>query len=252
MTSESAISVIMLIVKPATYMKKNVAITDVGSASARDERRAPVAHEDEDDQHGHEAAEEMCLRTSRDVLLDEVGVVVDSLPDQLRKIGAGAVERLPHAPRDLDRVGARLLADRERHGVGAVEPGRRRPLLVAVDHAGDVAHAHRRPAAERRMTCSISSTDPELALGAQRDAAAVADDLAAGTSRFSAASVSATDGDRQAERLEPPGSTSTWISRTSPPLTSTAATPSICSMSGFRSSSTWRRVTSDGCAEPTA
>ena len=34
MTSESAISVIMLRVKPATYMKKNVAMTEVGSASA--------------------------------------------------------------------------------------------------------------------------------------------------------------------------------------------------------------------------
>ena len=34
MTSESAISVIMLMVKPATYMKKNVAMTEVGSASA--------------------------------------------------------------------------------------------------------------------------------------------------------------------------------------------------------------------------
>ncbi len=34
MTSESAINVIMLIVKPAMYMKKNVAMTDVGSASA--------------------------------------------------------------------------------------------------------------------------------------------------------------------------------------------------------------------------
>ena len=34
MTSESAISVIMLMVKPTTYMKKKVAITEVGSASA--------------------------------------------------------------------------------------------------------------------------------------------------------------------------------------------------------------------------
>ena len=34
MTSESAISVIMLMVKPAIHMKKNVAMTDVGSASA--------------------------------------------------------------------------------------------------------------------------------------------------------------------------------------------------------------------------
>ena len=34
MTSDSAINVIMLIVNPTTYMKKNVAITDVGSASA--------------------------------------------------------------------------------------------------------------------------------------------------------------------------------------------------------------------------
>ena len=33
-TSDSAISVIMLMVKPIAYMKKNVAITDVGSASA--------------------------------------------------------------------------------------------------------------------------------------------------------------------------------------------------------------------------
>ena len=34
MTSESAISVIMLNVKPASHMKKNVAMTEVGSASA--------------------------------------------------------------------------------------------------------------------------------------------------------------------------------------------------------------------------
>ena len=34
MTSDSAISDIMLKVKPATYMKKNVAMTDVGSARA--------------------------------------------------------------------------------------------------------------------------------------------------------------------------------------------------------------------------
>ena len=34
MTSDSAISVIMLIVKPAIHMKKNVETTDVGSASA--------------------------------------------------------------------------------------------------------------------------------------------------------------------------------------------------------------------------
>ena len=34
MTSDSAISVIMLMVKPATHMKKNVAMTEVGSASA--------------------------------------------------------------------------------------------------------------------------------------------------------------------------------------------------------------------------
>ena len=53
MTSDSAISVIMLNVKPAIHMKKNVAITEVGSASARDQRRAPVAHEQEDDEHGH-------------------------------------------------------------------------------------------------------------------------------------------------------------------------------------------------------
>ena len=34
MTSDSAISVIMLNVKPAIHMKKNVAMTEVGSASA--------------------------------------------------------------------------------------------------------------------------------------------------------------------------------------------------------------------------
>ena len=34
MTSDSAISVIMLMVKPTAHMKKNVAITEVGSASA--------------------------------------------------------------------------------------------------------------------------------------------------------------------------------------------------------------------------
>ena len=62
MTSDSAINVIMLMVKPTTYMKKKVAITEVGSASADDQRGAPVAHEDEDDQHGHQAAEEDVAR----------------------------------------------------------------------------------------------------------------------------------------------------------------------------------------------
>ena len=42
------------------------------------------------------------------------------------------------------------------------------------------------------------------------------------------------------------------ISRIWPPLISTAATPSICSSSGLRSSSTWRRTRSEGCVNPTA
>ena len=109
------------------------------------------------------------------------------------------------------------------------------------------------PSLERRMTFSISDADlycpwvrSETALPSRRT-------CPPGTSRLSAASFAATSviGMFSASRRR--GSRLTCSSRTWPPFTSTAATPSIWPSSGLMSSSTMRRVTSDGSvAEPTA
>ena len=98
MTSDSAINVIMLIVKPTMYMKKNVAMTDVGSASDVIKRRAPVAHEHEHDEHGHDAAED-------DVAADVADVLFDALQRRYARYGfaaAGSSARLWRAPRRAD------------------------------------------------------------------------------------------------------------------------------------------------------
>ena len=73
-----------------------------------------------------------------------------------------------------------------------------------------------------------------------------------GTSRFSAASLLATAGSGRLERLEAPRIEVDLHLAHLAAVHLTAATPSICSSSGLRSSSTWRRVTSRGCDEPTA
>ena len=103
------------------------------------------------------------------------------------------------------------------------------------------------------MTFSISAAALNSPLRAERDVLALADDLAGRAGRgCRTTSLSATTLTGRPSASRRPGSRLTWISRTSPPLTCTAATPSICSMSGFSLSSTVRRVTSDGCDEPTA
>ena len=248
MTSESAISVIMLMVKPATYMKKNVAMTEVGSASAEISVERQSRMNTKMIEHGHDAAEDDVLADLGDVLLDEVRVVVDLLMSE----SCGKVGITRASVSRTRRVISTVLAPdclRTANDTASTPFRRvvRRALGVAVDDRGDVLHADGR-AAVRAEDDVLDLLDPdELALGAERDVAALADDRAGRHVEVLGASCSATRAERQAEAPRAgPGSRLTWISRTSPPLTSTAATPSICSMSGFSSSSTWRRVTSEG------
>ena len=139
----------------------------------------------------------------------------------------------------IDGVGARLLAHRERHRVLAVQAGRRRPILVTVDDLADVLDAHRRAA--RAQDDVLDFRGGSLALVRSETALPSRLTCPPGTSRLSAASFAATSviGRFSASRRR--GSRLTCSSRTWPPFTSTAATPSICPSSGFRSSSTMRR-----------
>ena len=77
MTSDSAINVIMLIVKPTTYMKKNVAMTEVGSASAEMSVERQSRMNTKITRTAIMPPKMMCVRTSADVVLDEFGVGVD-------------------------------------------------------------------------------------------------------------------------------------------------------------------------------
>ena len=206
MTSDSAISVIMLIVKPATYMKKNVAMTEVGSASARDERRAPVAHEDEDDQDGHDAAEDDVPRARRATFsLMNVGVVVHRA--DLRAAGSSA-RRVASAACTRSAMSTVLAPDCLRtENDTASAPFRRVvdvALLVAVHDRADVADADGRAAVGAQDDVldlvDASRTRPSCAA---TSSAAVALHLAAGHVEVLGGQLVGDLGDGRLERLEP-------------------------------------------------
>ena len=77
MTSDSAISVIMLKVKPTTYMKKKVAMTEVGSASAEISVERQSRMKTKMTSTAIKPPKMMLTADVADVRLDEVGVVVD-------------------------------------------------------------------------------------------------------------------------------------------------------------------------------
>ena len=189
----------------------------------------------------------MCSRTCATFALMNSASSCTSRICRAGKFGPTLREQRAHAFGDRRGVGAALLLDRERHGIGAVQAGRRTSAPRSRPRRGR-RHGRERsiPLSDRRMTFSISDDGLKLAFRPQRNRLTLAGHAAAGHVEVLGAERVGDDADRQAERLEaaadrgPPGSRAR-----SPPLTSTAATPSICSMSGLRSSSIWRRVTSD-------
>jgi hypothetical protein len=170
----------MLMVKPTAYMKKNVAMTDGRQRQRGDRRRAPVAHEHEHHEDGHDAAEDDVHAHVFDVLDDAFRVGVHRLDLQLREAWRGLDERRIDLALHVDRVGAGLLAHRERHRVGAVEARRRHAIFEAVDHLADVLHAHRRSAGGSQDDVLDLRGGLVLALRAQRNRLAVAPDLPTG------------------------------------------------------------------------
>ena len=167
-----------------------------------DQRGPPVAHEHEDDQHGHQAAEEDVRADVLDVLLDEVGVVVDR-----PHLQGGEGRREPGQRRldlvgNLHGVGAGLLPHREGHRVRAVQPRGGGLVFVAVEDFADVAHAHRRTAIRAQDDVFDLGDRLELALRAQRDRAAVAFDLAAGDIEVFGRELGSHLAERQVQRFE--------------------------------------------------
>src|SRR6185503_19028022 len=102
-------------------------------------------------------------------------------------------------------VRAALLLDRERDRVGAVEARGGRPLLVAVDHAADVADADGRAGFRAQDDVLDLGDGLELAFRPQRDRLTRARHAATGHVEVFRAELLGDDADRQAERLEPAG-----------------------------------------------
>ena len=146
MTSDSAISVIMLMVKPTTYMKKKVAITEVGSASAEISVERQSRMKMKMISTAMRPPKKMWPRTSRTFSRMPSASLWTGRICSCGKLGREPGQRRFDLGGDVDGVGAGLLADRERHRVGAVQARGRRALLVAVDHGADVLDAHRRAA----------------------------------------------------------------------------------------------------------
>ena len=158
MTRDNAISVIMLIVKPAIHMKKKVEMTDVGSASAviSVDRQS---HEDEDDEHRHQRAEHDRLADLCDVFFDVLGVVMDRADLQLWKGRCDAGERRVHARSAIAAVFAPDCFFTENDTASApssrvVEVRSSKPSTTRPTSLTRTVE----PPSDRRMTRSISST----------------------------------------------------------------------------------------------
>ena len=252
MTSDSAISDIMLKVKPAMYMKKNVATTEVGSASAviRVERQSRMNRKMTST--AMIPPNRMWLRTSRTFSLMKsaslwTGRICRSGNDGATRASTAstrsvistvlAPDCLRTANDTASAPSSRVVVSRSSKPSTTVPTSRTRTV---------------EPPSDRRMTPATSSAPLNSPLVRSVTLRPSRSTLPPGRSRFSAASRAATSVIGMARASSRRGSRLTWISRIWPPLISTAATPSICSSSGFSSSSTWRRTRSEGWLEPTA
>ena len=237
MTRERAMSVIMLMVKPTTYMKKNVAMTDVGRASAVMSVERQSRMKMKTISTAMMPPNTMCPRTSRTFSRMPSASLCTCRMDSCGKVGAS----LARASSTLVAMSTVLAPDCLRmENETASAPSRRVVDDFSAKPSTTVATSRTRtvePPVERRMTFSISPEEANSPLVRSDTARPSRLTWPPGTSRFSAVSLAATSVRGRLRASRRLGSRLTWISRTSPPLTCTAATPSICSSSGFRSSS---------------
>ena len=120
----------------------------------RDDREPPVAKEDEEHDHGEEAADQDRVAHARDRRTDEFGQVVD-----LRDLQAGGqrqrklADRLFHARFDLQHVRADLLRDADARGIVSVALDQAGPIRRPREDLGHVAEADDRvgPCQHRRL-----------------------------------------------------------------------------------------------------
>jgi hypothetical protein len=111
-----------------------------------DQRRAPGLQEDDHHQHDEEHGFEEGGVDRAHALGDELGGIVDDLEvDAGRELRLEALHGADDLRRGAERVGARPLEDRQRHGGLAVEIGIRDVILRAELHAGHVQEAHQPP-----------------------------------------------------------------------------------------------------------
>ncbi len=252
MTSDSAISDIMLKVKPTTYMKKKVAMTEVGSASAVISVERQSRMKRKITSTAMMPPNRMWPRTSRTFSLMKSASLCTGWI--WRSGNDGATRASVAVTRSV--ISTVLAPDCLRtENETASAPFRRVVDLRSSKPSTTVPTSLTRtvePPSERRITLAISSASLNSPLVRSVTLRPSRSTLPPGRSRFSAASRPATSviGMPSASRRR--GSRLTWISRTWPPLISIAATPSICSSSGLSSSSTCRRTRSDGWVEPTA
>src|SRR5439155_17370267 len=150
-------------------------------------------------------AEDDVLLHLLDVLLDELRIVLYLADLQMREVRADAFERGMHATRDGCGIRARLLLDRERHGIDAIQPRRRRSLLEAVNDRGDVPDPYGGPTVGAEDDLFDFAWIDELTLRAQRDRPAVARHPAAGEIEVLERELFGHHADRQTERFEAPG-----------------------------------------------
>ena len=95
-----------------------------GNGHRRDEGRAPIAHEQEHDETGEDAAQDEVNLDLVQRLVDIARLVADHFdPHIRRKLGRQLAQFLLHALDHSHRVRARLPDDIERHSGRAVQPG---------------------------------------------------------------------------------------------------------------------------------
>ena len=125
--------------------RPNVAMIEVGIAMAAMMRRPEVGQEQQNDERGEDRADDQVLLDVVDRRFDEVrGVAHDAdvVARRQRRLQFARAAALT-SRHDLDGVGARLPADLQQHGAGAVDVGERLGIGLAVFDARDVADADR-------------------------------------------------------------------------------------------------------------
>src|SRR5690625_4199468 len=108
----------------------------------RHERRAARTQEQQDDEHGHDQAEQPLDSQRGDGLFDERCLVDEDVEFRVRDELLQVRDRIAHEVGDLNRVRIRSLRDRERQRALAIDERVRAHRIVHEFDVGDVAYEH--------------------------------------------------------------------------------------------------------------